>query len=83
MYRCIFWLIFKYIHTHKRIAIHTCVRSKSLAHLMSGYAVSSGSLNMRSMWCAPFGIRIASTLSDKLVSTPPPCQGSSNPLLNT
>lgn len=34
---------------------------------------SSGWLNMRSRWCAPSGISTATTLSDRFLSTPPPC----------
>lgn len=42
---------------------------------------SSSRVPCRSRWCAPFGIVKATRVSDMFCSTPPPCQGSSSPLL--
>lgn len=53
--------------------------SSSRTEVTSGGSLSSEAL--RSKWCAPFGIISATRVSEMVSSTPPPCQGSNNPLL--
>jgi hypothetical protein len=47
------------------------------------YVAAPGLANIRSTWCAPFGMTTATIVSDTFCKMPPPCHGSMRPLDRT